>query len=102
MRRFTAASVCAYCAGRPGAVKTTPFGPEPYVYKSNGLMFALVGHLDEQEVVSLKCDPERSMTLRQSFDAICAACGTPTTVPFEPTQGREVFCRDCFRKMKEG
>lgn len=38
---------------------------------------------------------------RQSFDAICAACGTPTTVPFEPTQGREVFCRDCFRKMRE-
>lgn len=38
---------------------------------------------------------------RRSFDAICAACGTPTTVPFEPTQGREVFCRDCFRKMKE-
>lgn len=38
---------------------------------------------------------------RQSFDVICAACGTPTTVPFEPTQGREVFCRDCFRKMRE-
>jgi len=39
---------------------------------------------------------------RQSFDAICAACGTPTTVPFEPRPGREVFCRDCFRKMREG
>jgi CxxC-x17-CxxC domain-containing protein len=38
---------------------------------------------------------------RQSYDAICAACGIPTTVPFEPTQGREVFCRDCFRKLRE-
>ena len=38
---------------------------------------------------------------RKSFDAICAACGTPTTVPFEPTQGRDVYCRDCFRKMRE-
>jgi CxxC-x17-CxxC domain-containing protein len=38
---------------------------------------------------------------RQSYDVICAACGAPTTVPFEPTQGREVFCRDCFRKMRE-
>lgn len=69
-RRFTHAAVCEYCAARPGSVKTTPFGPEPFVYKSNGLMFALVGHLDGQEVVSLKCDPERSMTLRGSFPAI--------------------------------
>jgi CxxC-x17-CxxC domain-containing protein len=37
---------------------------------------------------------------RQSFDAVCAACGAKTTVPFEPTQGRDVFCRDCYRKMK--
>ncbi len=35
---------------------------------------------------------------RQSFDAVCAACGAKTTVPFEPTPGREVFCRDCFKK----
>ncbi|HZN60320.1 MAG TPA: zinc-ribbon domain containing protein [Planctomycetota bacterium] len=38
---------------------------------------------------------------RQSFDVICAACGAPTTVPFEPRQGREVFCRSCFKKMRE-
>ena len=37
---------------------------------------------------------------RPSFDAVCAACGAQTTVPFEPTQGRDVFCRDCYRKMK--
>ena len=35
---------------------------------------------------------------RPSFDAVCAACGAKTTVPFEPTQGRDVYCRDCFRK----
>jgi CxxC-x17-CxxC domain-containing protein len=40
---------------------------------------------------------------RQSFQAICAACGVATTVPFEPKQGREVFCRDCYkRKLREG
>ncbi len=38
---------------------------------------------------------------RQSFDAVCAACGIKTTVPFEPTQGRQVYCRDCYRKMKD-
>lgn len=38
---------------------------------------------------------------RQSFEATCATCGAKTTVPFEPTQGREVYCRECYRK-KEG
>lgn len=39
---------------------------------------------------------------RPSFDAVCAACGVPTTVPFEPREGREVFCRSCYKKLKEG
>jgi CxxC-x17-CxxC domain-containing protein len=34
-------------------------------------------------------------------DAICAACGTPTTVPFEPRQGREVYCRECFQHLHQ-
>ena len=29
----------------------------------------------------------------------CAECGTNTTVPFYPSQGRPVFCRSCFLKM---
>ncbi|MDD4796142.1 MAG: zinc-ribbon domain containing protein [Eubacteriales bacterium] len=37
---------------------------------------------------------------RQMFDAICAECGAPTQVPFEPTSGRPVYCRDCFRKSR--
>ncbi|MBM3777357.1 MAG: zinc-binding protein [Acidimicrobiia bacterium] len=30
----------------------------------------------------------------------CSACGKETTVPFRPTQGRPVFCRDCFQQRK--
>ena len=30
----------------------------------------------------------------------CALCGIETTVPFRPTQGRPVYCRDCFLKMR--
>lgn len=29
----------------------------------------------------------------------CAKCGTQTTVPFYPSQGRPVFCRSCFLEM---
>lgn len=35
---------------------------------------------------------------RQMFDAICAECGNPCKVPFEPRNDRPVYCSDCFRK----
>lgn len=31
--------------------------------------------------------------------AKCAACGKVTTVPFYPSQGRPVYCRDCYKEM---
>ncbi|MDD5127399.1 MAG: zinc-ribbon domain containing protein [Dehalococcoidales bacterium] len=37
---------------------------------------------------------------RQMFPAVCADCGKATTVPFEPKQGRPVYCSDCYRKVK--
>jgi len=37
---------------------------------------------------------------RESFDVVCAECGAPTTVPFKPTSGRPVYCRDCFRSKR--
>ena len=37
---------------------------------------------------------------RESFDAVCASCGANTTVPFKPSQGRPVYCRDCFRSQR--
>ena len=30
----------------------------------------------------------------------CSQCGRETTVPFKPTQGRPVFCRECFNSRK--
>ncbi|MGI6497758.1 MAG: zinc-ribbon domain containing protein [Oscillospiraceae bacterium] len=35
---------------------------------------------------------------RQMFDAICAECGSPCKVPFEPRTDRPVYCSDCFRR----
>ena len=37
---------------------------------------------------------------RQLYPAVCAECGKATEVPFEPSQGRPVYCSDCFRKVK--
>jgi CxxC-x17-CxxC domain-containing protein len=30
----------------------------------------------------------------------CSQCGKDTTVPFKPTQGRPVFCRECFQQRR--
>jgi CxxC-x17-CxxC domain-containing protein len=35
------------------------------------------------------------------FATNCTKCGLATEVPFQPTDGRPVYCRECFRKMKE-
>ncbi len=40
--------------------------------------------------------PEREM-----FIATCARCGGEAKVPFQPTEGRAVFCSECFAKLKE-
>ena len=32
--------------------------------------------------------------------AVCSQCGKQTTVPFKPTQGRPVFCRECFLQRR--
>lgn len=37
---------------------------------------------------------------REFHEAVCAECGATTTVPFKPTQGRPVLCRDCFRNKR--
>ncbi|MDP3685933.1 MAG: hypothetical protein Q8R32_03840 [bacterium] len=34
---------------------------------------------------------------RQMFDATCATCNQPTQVPFRPTEGRPVYCREHYR-----
>ena len=36
---------------------------------------------------------------RQMFPAVCAECGKDTEVPFEPRDGRPVYCSDCYRKV---
>ena len=37
---------------------------------------------------------------RQMFPAVCAQCGKDTEVPFEPREGRPVYCSECFSKER--
>lgn len=38
---------------------------------------------------------------RQMFPAVCAQCGKETTVPFEPSGDRPVYCRECFQAKRD-
>ena len=49
------------------------------------------------------CRKKRRMSQkpqREMYDAVCANCGAPCKVPFQPTEGRPGYCSDCFAKMK--
>ena len=41
-----------------------------------------------------------SVSSRVETPAVCSHCGKQTTVPFKPTQGRPVLCRDCFQQRR--
>jgi CxxC-x17-CxxC domain-containing protein len=54
--------------------------------------------------VSILATPQAFANGRQSTRvetrATCSQCGKATTVPFRPTQGRPIFCRECFTQRR--
>jgi predicted DNA-binding protein (MmcQ/YjbR family) len=54
------------------ASEETPFGPEALVYKVLGKMFALIAWEAEPLHITLKCDPEFALVLRDQYPAITA------------------------------
>ena len=34
------------------------------------------------------------------FEATCSDCHKSTTIPFEPTKGKPVYCKTCFAKHR--
>ena len=38
--------------------------------------------------------------VRAETRTTCSECGHETTVPFKPTQGRPVLCRECFQRKR--
>jgi CxxC-x17-CxxC domain-containing protein len=38
------------------------------------------------------------MSQRNVTEIKCSDCGKPATVPFKPTAGKPVYCRECLAK----
>src|ERR687895_1028704 len=70
MRRMDATELRSWCVGQAGAIEDFPFGPETSVFKVAGKMFAL-SRLDRAPLeVSVKCEPDLAVALRDSYPAI--------------------------------
>jgi len=37
---------------------------------------------------------------REMHKAVCSECKKDCEVPFKPTEGKPVFCRECYAKRK--
>ena len=59
-----------YCLGKPLVTEEFPFDETTLVFKVAGKMFALTGLDDPEFKVNLKCDPDRSVVLREEYESI--------------------------------
>ncbi|MBU1158073.1 MAG: hypothetical protein KKE24_01885 [Candidatus Thermoplasmatota archaeon] len=37
---------------------------------------------------------------REMHNVKCSDCGADTQVPFKPTEGRPVYCKECYQKHR--
>ena len=38
---------------------------------------------------------------KEMHKVTCSDCGNEAEVPFEPKEGRPVYCRDCYQKHRK-
>lgn len=59
-----------YCLSKPHVTEGFPFDESTLVFKVAGKMFALTGLERIPPAVNLKCNPEKSLDLQESYDQI--------------------------------
>ena len=79
---------------------------EQEFYKEKGSKMNLAGaeiaeRLASSHVVTVEAVVDRDFREdRPMFKAVCAECGEETTVPFEPSGDRPIYCRGCFNNRR--
>jgi predicted DNA-binding protein (MmcQ/YjbR family) len=58
------------CLDRPGATEGHPFGPGALVMKVGGKIFAIIMEGENPLSISLKCEPDIAVMLRESFEDV--------------------------------
>jgi CxxC-x17-CxxC domain-containing protein len=80
---------------------------QPFVWTSGEQLFYASKNFTHEPKRCKDCKGKRNEMPRRSASreraettTVCSQCGKPTTVPFKPTQGRPVYCQDCFGQRK--
>ena len=61
-----------YCISLPGVTESFPFNDTALVFKA-GRIFAILDLSDDERGISLKCDPEKAIELREQYPEITGA-----------------------------
>ena len=63
-------SLRKYLVEKKDVTEELPFGPEALVFKVMGKMFALIAWEETPLRITLKCEPEHALALREIYDAV--------------------------------
>ncbi|HZO99587.1 MAG TPA: zinc-ribbon domain containing protein [Terriglobia bacterium] len=90
---------------RDKVLKCAECGAEFVFTAGEQLFFADRGFKNEPKRCK-NCKSKRGQSVggqgrqRVETTTVCSQCGKETTVPFKPTQGRPVYCRECFQQRR--
>lgn len=62
-----------YCIAKPAVTEGFPFNDTALVFKVEGKMFALLDLSEDRRAISLKCDPELAIELREHHPEVLPA-----------------------------
>ena len=89
---------------RDKVLKCSECGAEFVFTAGEQMFFADKGFKNEpkrcKSCKSRRSESHSGGSQRAETKATCSQCGKETTVPFKPTQGRPVYCRECFQQRR--
>ncbi len=79
---------------------------QPFIWSAGEQLFYHDRNFKNEPKRCKECKAKRSARMgrgareRVETTTVCSQCGRETTVPFRPTQGRPVYCKECFEQRK--
>jgi predicted DNA-binding protein (MmcQ/YjbR family) len=62
-----------YCLAKRAVTESLPFNDTALVFKVAGKMFAVLDLSEDKRGITLKCDPERAIGLREHYEEVTPA-----------------------------
>ncbi|MFI5255304.1 MAG: CxxC-x17-CxxC domain-containing protein [Candidatus Limnocylindrales bacterium] len=95
-RQFTDPRRCASCRASRKAARGDSGSSYSSGYSSGGSSYGSGGGYGGASRSSGGYGGGASRGPREMFPATCSSCGKEAMVPFRPTNGKPVYCNDCF------